>query len=297
MIKVFVGDPYLCMKALAPLICDIDSYSYRESTQFTDSEVMFLCGMPLFGTNTLLYKTDCIDANDTLLSFLEGNADCNLYIITRKITKGRKLFNKFTALDVIEYLFLDQKAFVKIFKDNCKQISDEFLSYILKRCGLNMKDSEVLGQDVHNWAARLSLLPITKESIDKVVPQYKTDNVWLLKDQLLEGNSKGCLEIADTILKNKGQPIFILSALLGDIRIALKLSYFKNEPELLSAATKAMGTTRKVYCRQTVSQLSDCYDRLLSGISRCKTGYLHETEFKTTLLDCLSILNNHYDKQ
>ena len=47
MIKVFVGDPYLCMKALAPLICDIDSYSYRESTQFTDSEVMFLCGMPL----------------------------------------------------------------------------------------------------------------------------------------------------------------------------------------------------------------------------------------------------------
>lgn len=69
MIKVLAGDPYLCMKALAPLICDIDSYSYRESTQFSDQEVMFLCGMPLFGTNTLLYKTDCIDANDTLLSF------------------------------------------------------------------------------------------------------------------------------------------------------------------------------------------------------------------------------------
>lgn len=293
MIKVFVGDPFLCMQALKPFIYDLDVNSCKESTEFSDSEIMFLCGLPIFGINTLIYRTDVIDTNEILLSFLNDNIDCNLFIITEKIVKGRKLFNKFTELNAIENHNLDFCTFSEILKNNCSNIPDTSISYIADRCGLRIKDNTVYGSDVFNWAIRLSNVSFDKESIDKIVPEYKSDNVWQLKDHLLNGNKDKCIEIADTILKNNGAPIMILSAILGDIRILLKLSYFKDDKKLLNEAIKAMGTTRKVYCRQSISQLSECYDRLLLGIERLKSGYHIETEFKTTLLDCLIIINKH----
>lgn len=52
-----------------------------------------------------------------------------------------------------------------------------------------MKDNIIEGSAIANWHDSLSLLgDITTTAIDSIIPAFKKDNVWALKDALMNCN-------------------------------------------------------------------------------------------------------------
>lgn len=302
MVKAFVGDPYLTGIAIKNEISDDErnnSLTFKESGNFGYEELSFMSSMGIFGTNTLIYKTDKLEANDDLLTLLNCNFSNNLYIVTETLVKGRKLYNRLKELNCIKEFNVDTRCFRSLIqnesaKNNIK-ISLELQDYIAKRCGFNEKDVSISAFDIVSWIDRLAISgEVTKESINRIVPKYTPDNVFLLKDCLMHGRAVKVMEIADAILINKGSVIGALSAVLIDFRIALKLSYFSDNATLRARALKEMNIPafKIPKCNYTPEQLGKCFDRACKGISRCKSGYLQDVEFKNTLADCLLYLKN-----
>lgn len=300
MVKALLGDRYLCTEELKKLIPgDIknNSFCYKETDEFGGEEIMFLSSMNLFGRSTLVYKTTKLESNDTLLEFLESadDVDSDLYIVAEKMVKGRKLYNKLNSMNVISNFEVTTKTFSALVEQASKQNGEKFtsnqISYIAKRCGLYEKDVVISALDIINWCKRLSIVGYSKEAVNEIVPEYKPDNVWLLKDSLLEKDSALVMEIADNIIATKGSPIAVLSAVVGDFRLALKLSYFADNKSLKDKAMKEMGTTRVPFLcnKYNVLQLSNCYTRLCKAIENLKSGY-PPLEFKSALADCIVYL-------
>ena len=161
------------------------------------------------------------------------------------------------------------------------------------RCGFHDKDVTISARDIISWGERLMTVGVCREHIDEIVPKYTPDNVFLLKDCLIKRQSGTVREIADSILKAKGSAIGALSAVLIDVRILLKLSYFKGDKVLTDRAVKAMGIgSRRVNnYNYSTEQLSKCYDRLCRAIINLKSGYMTDVEFKNALSDCLLYLS------
>lgn len=302
MVKALVGDPYLTGIAMKNEISDEvrnNALTFKESGNFGYEELSFLSSMGIFGTNTLIYKTDKLEANDDLLTLLNCNFSNNLYIVTETLVKGRKLYNRLKELNCIKEFNVDTRCFRSLIQNesakNNIRISLEHQDYIAKRCGFNEKNVSISAFDIVSWVDRLAISgEITKESIDRIVPKYTPDNVFLLKDCLMHGRADKVMEIADAILISKGSVIGALSAVLIDFRIALKLSYFSDNATLRARALKEMNipTFKIPKCNYTPEQLGKCFDRVCKGISRCKSGYLQDVEFKNTLADCLLYLKN-----
>ena len=81
MVKAFVGDMYLCNHALLTEIPENvrnNSLTYMESDCFGTEELAFIGSLGFFGTNTLVYKTQRLEANDDLLALLESGTDLSL---------------------------------------------------------------------------------------------------------------------------------------------------------------------------------------------------------------------------
>lgn len=302
MVKAFVGDPYLTGIAIKNEISEevrTNALTFKESGSFGYEELSFMSSMGIFGTNTLVFKTDKLEANDDLLTLLSCNFSNNLYIVTETLVKGRKLYNRLKELNCIKEFNVDTRCFRSLIqneaaKNNIK-ISLELQDYIAKRCGFNEKDVSISAFDIVSWVDRLAISgEVTKESIDRIVPKYTPDNVFLLKDSLMHGRADKVMEIADAILISKGSVIGALSAVLIDFRIALKLSYFSDNATLRARALKEMNIPafKIPKCNYTPKQLGKCFDRVCKGISRCKSGYLQDVEFKNTLADCLLYLKN-----
>ena len=73
MVKALVGDPYLTGIAMKNEISDEvrnNALTFKESGSFGYEELSFLSSMGIFGTNTLIYKTDKLEANDVLMTIL-----------------------------------------------------------------------------------------------------------------------------------------------------------------------------------------------------------------------------------
>lgn len=255
MVKALVGDPYLTGIAMKNEISDEvrnNALTFKESGSFGYEELSFLSSMGIFGTNTLIYKTDKLEANDDLLTLLNCNFSNNLYIVTETLVKGRKLYNRLKELNCIKEFNVDTRCFRSLIQNesakNNIRISLEHQDYIAKRCGFNEKNVSISAFDIVSWVDRLAISgEITKESIDRIVPKYTPDNVFLLKDCLMHGRA----------LKKMNIPAFKIPK-----------------------------------CNYTPEQLGKCFDRVCKGISRCKSGYLQDVEFKNTLADCLLYLKN-----
>ena len=298
MIKTFVGDAYLCgvaIKSEIPADIRNNPLIYRESDKFDMEEMSFISSLGFFGTTTLVYKTGKLEANDNLLALLECGTENNLYIIAETIVKGRKLYNKLNSLGCITGYSVDNSTFTKLLlersKSNGYQLSLSQVEYIAKRCGFYERDVVISAQDIVSWADRLSSSgDYSNETIDSVVPKYRPDNVFLLKDCLMKRQSKEVMEIADSIISNKGQPIAALSAILIDVRILLKLSYFNDNKILRRRAVEEMGVKRICNYSYSTKHLSLCFERICEGIHRLKSGYIPGVEFKNTLADCITYL-------
>lgn len=297
MVKAFVGDMYLCNHALLTEIPENvrnNSLTYMESDCFGTEELAFIGSLGFFGTNTLVYKTQRLESNDDLLALLESGTDNNLYIITEQLVKGRKLYNKLSAMKCIAEFDVDFKTFQALLRGRTQdKLSLSDIEYIAKRCGFHDKDVTISARDIISWGERLMTVGVCREHIDEIVPKYTPDNVFLLKDCLMKRQSGTVMEIADSILKAKGSAIGALSAVLIDVRILLKLSYFKGDKVLTDRAVKAMGIgSRRVNnYNYSTEQLSKCYDRLCRAIINLKSGYMTDVEFKNALSDCLLYLS------
>lgn len=291
MVKCFTGDKYLCEQALLKELPENrDCINYLESDKFDNEEYGFLFSISfLGGSKTLVFKTDTLDANETLLDALSEDINNNLYIICRKLVKNRKISNKLKVMGVITELNVTPDMVLKIFNE----FGTEHAEYIAKRIGLYEKDNIIEGSAIANWHDSLSLLDdITTTAIDSIIPAFKKDNVWALKDALMNCNGKLVMELADNILVEQNS-IAVLSACLIDFRNALKLSYFKGDKKKIERAKKEANIRYVPYlCEQyTTKQLNNCFERILLGIQHLKSGY-SELELKSVLGYCLNELEH-----
>ena len=175
------------------------------------------------------------------------------------------------------------KTFNKFGEDNA--------NYIAKRIGLYEKDNVIEGQSIANWCQSLSLLDsVTTVEIDNIIPKFKKDSVWALKDAILNCDGKLVMELADNILEEQNA-IAVLSACLLDFRNALKLSYFKGDKAKMERAKREANIRFVPYLCEHYStkQLSNCYERILLGIQHLKSNYT-DLELKSVLGYCLKEL-------
>ena len=156
MVKCFTGDKYLCEQALLKELPENrDCINYLESDKFDNEEYGFLFSISFIGgSKTLVFKTDTLDANETLLDALNEDINNNLYIICRKLVKNRKISNKLRAMGVITELNVTPDMVLKIFNE----FGTEHAEYIAKRIGLYEKDNIIEGSAIANWHDSLSLL-------------------------------------------------------------------------------------------------------------------------------------------
>lgn len=289
MVKCFVGDRYLCEQALnKELPTDRDCLSYLDSDVFTDNEYGFLFSVSfLGGTKTLVYKTNTIDANELLLEALNEDIANNLFIVCDKLVKNRKISNKLKSMGVISEFNVTPDMVLKTFN----KFGEDNANYIAKRIGLYEKDNVIEGQSIANWCQSLSLLDsVTTVEIDNIIPKFKKDSVWALKDAILNCDGKLVMELADNILEEQNA-IAVLSACLLDFRNALKLSYFKGDKAKMERAKREANIRFVPYLCEHYStkQLSNCYERILLGIQHLKSNYT-DLELKSVLGYCLKEL-------
>lgn len=303
MVKCLVGDKYLSKKYLEPLIENIkdEPMAYMESSELGAGELLFITSVNFFSDNrtTLVYNTSSLEKNDTLLELLEGDLPdtADLYILTDSIVKGRKLYNRLNTDKSIINFDVSDSVFNQLVNDECDvlgiPVDDGIIDVMKERCGFKTRQVVINALDIVGWVKQMGMgeVSLSIKNIS-VIPEYRNDNIWAMKDYLLKCNNAKVMEMADTIAATKnGNPIGMLSAIIGDIRIAYKLSFFPDKREEAYAALNTKRRTNKLCDMYSSEQLGLVLNYITDGIIKMKSGYEQNLELKVTLAKCLHALS------
>lgn len=294
-VKCYVGDNFLINRELQPQLSNLTTeMDLMKSDSFDIDEISFLSSISFTGNpKTLVFSTESLESNDTLLSLLDDDIpDATLFIICDRIVKGRKLYNALKKREAIIDFTLTMPLIKSIAQETAEQcgsyISNDNAAFLGHRLGFDYK-AVVHGNDISQYVKQLSMLsnPISENDIIAVVPEHKPDDIWVMKSALMAGNAAKVMQMADTICRQKsGNPISILSAMLIDVRQAYKLSFF---PDCREKALTAMGVKYPPRNAEKYSaeQLEKAFNALTNGIRSCKSGANPELQLKLTLCECL----------
>lgn len=290
-VQCYVGDLFLINQQIdLSLVDKSDPFSFKEVREFAEEEYIFVCSYSVFssGNRALIYRAGKLEANDYLLrAITEGVIDdCNLIIICDEIVKGRKLYNALNKLECIKIYELDAKKFYEI--GNSYGLAESVIDAIKLRCGFGR--NIVSAKDYVSWCKSIVALGGDESSVLKVVPENRQDSVWVLRDALYAGELSRVMEIADTIVAGKdGSPISIVSAVLYEVRMAYKLSLFKDRRADALAALGKKFSGDRLSCFSP-KQLGKVFNILTSAVASMKLGYEPTLLMKNTFVECVDVL-------
>lgn len=297
MIKCFLGDNYITnLKLKKHLPESINPMYYMESDTFGQDENFFIKCINLWDTQKkiLVIKqgSKLEDKNDSILNLVNSRFDkADVYIIAEQVNKSRKLYKALLKNNLIEDCTLTVQSAEMIINDTSAarglNWDNGALELFKNRIGLFFEEKPSGGSIVNfiNRIADVSNIA-SKDLVMQITQEVCNSNIWDMKKAFITGNST---EVMKYIAKyGDNNPIGILSALVGDFRIAYKLSLFKDDPTI----QKLIGTKRVPYKLSSYSseQLGMVIDELVGGISRIKKGEEKRFVLRSVMSSCLSTL-------
>jgi len=233
---IYGPDPYIRDVEMKKIVKD--SLLVNTAYSFTTECIDVLEDVSLFGRRLLLLKFDTLGAEEVLFNYLSKRfpIDSDLIIMAvayRNKTKLLKLLRK--NAKVIPCPKLDREKLVKYcissFRTLHSEITEEALEALIDRSGYLM-DDDINLYKINIYLKQLSYRSksIVLSDVELLVPRYPGDKAFELLSLILNRKQKEVFELTTRLLESDdSSPILIFGLMLRNIRIAYKVSLFRDE--------------------------------------------------------------------
>lgn len=246
-----------------------------ETSEFAENEKQFLSQYSLFGDEkVLIYRVRNMKECTELVEYITDRKNSvSVYVFCDEVDKRSKVYKAFKKEEILEFNKLShdllEKTIVQYVKKNGSAITKEAYNTFLQYVNYYSEESNLY--DVLHALERLCVAKeITKETVEKIVLDRETEDIYSLIQLISEHNHESAQHQANLILENqKNNVIGVLSLLLRSYRLAYKM-------RVCNVSLKELGVQYRTFvprlsaeeCHQAMNIIDDAVNRIKQGFYR-----------------------------
>ena len=246
-----------------------------ETSEFTENEKQFLSQYSLFGDEKVfIYRVRNMKECAELVEYITDRKNSvSVYIFCDEVDKRSKVYKAFKKEEILEFNKLShdllEKTIVQYVKKNGSAITKEAYNTFLQYVNYYSEESNLY--DVLHALERLCVAKeITKETVEKIVLDRETEDIYSLIQLISEHNHERAQHQANLILENqKNNVIGVLSLLLRSYRLAYKM-------RVCNVSLKELGVQYRTFvprlsaeeCHQAMNIIDDAVNKIKQGFYR-----------------------------
>lgn len=246
-----------------------------ETSEFTENEKQFLSQYSLFGDEkVLIYRVRNMKECTELVEYITDRKNSvSVYVFCDEVDKRSKVYKAFKKEEILEFNKLShdllEKTIVQYVKKNGSAITKEAYNTFLHYVNYYSEESNLY--DVLHALERLCVAKeITKETVEKIVLDRETEDIYSLIQLISEHNHESAQHQANLILENqKNNVIGVLSLLLRSYRLAYKM-------RVCNVSLKELGVQYRTFvprlsaeeCHQAMNIIDDAVNKIKQGFYR-----------------------------
>lgn len=269
---------------------EVPEMDLLETTEFTESEKLFLNQCPLFGgEKIMIFRARNIKACSELIEYIaDRKNEVSVYVFCDEVDKRSKAYKAFKkeeikVFDKLSEELLERTIIQYVKKNGCvitRDAYNTFLQYV------NYYSEESNLYDVLHALERLCVTKeITKDTIEKVVMDRETEDIYSLIQLISEHNHKKVQHQAELILQSqKNNVIGVLSLLLRSYRLAYKV-------KVCDVTLKDIGVQYRTFVpRLSAKESHEAMTIIDDIVNKIKQGfYRPEIALKLTLVQLCNL--------
>lgn len=269
---------------------EVPELDLLETNEFTENEKQFLGQYSLFGNEKILiYRAGNLKDCAELVDYVAKRKNTvSIYVFCNDVDKRSKVYKAFKKDEIKEFNKLShellEKTIVQYVKMNGSAITKEAYNTFLQYVNYYSEESNLY--DVLHALERLCVSKeITKETVEKVVLDRETEDIYSLIQLISERNHEKAQHQADLILQNqKNNVIGVLSLLLRSYRLAYKM-------RVCNVSLKEIGVQYRTFVpRLSAEECHKAMNVIDEAVNKIKQGfYRPEIALKLTLVQLCNL--------